>query len=365
MILDHTRDFLGAGGMNPRDVTLPALFLTRWITHFCAPVFVFLSGVSAWFVQNERLGLRAAKRYLLLRGLWLIVLEITLVRFGWSFDWRFNFLILQVIWVLGWGMIVLSFLIALPRRWIACFGLVMVVGHNLLDGMSAQQITSPSLAILWHVVHEPALLDLFPGVRLFVVYPLIPWIGVMAIGYAMAPCFLPNRKNPRFFILIGCVMIALFILLRGTSFYGDPQPWKPTSSFIGSILSFVNCEKYPPSFQYLLMTLGPVFLLYPGIKFLPAWFAGILQVFGRVPLFLYVIHLPLLHAAALLQAFVWGLSPSWLLGGFPLLSKPDHYGLQLLEIYFAWSIVLLLLYPVCKVYGRQKCVAKSPWHWFF
>jgi uncharacterized membrane protein len=365
MILDHTRDFLGAGGINPRDVTLPALFLTRWITHFCAPVFVFLSGVSAWFYLSQKHSLLLARRYLLLRGLWLIVLEITLVRFGWSFDWRLNFLILQVIWVLGWGMILLSLLIGLPRRWIGFLGIAMVAGHNLLDVIQAEQISSPGLAMLWHIFHQPGTLQLFPGVRALVVYPLIPWTGVMAIGFAMAPDFKPTVRKPRFFIILGSVLISLFILLRWTSFYGDPQPWRPASSWLVGLLSFINCEKYPPSLQFLLMTLGPTFLLYPLIKLIPVWLANVLQVFGRVPLFVYVIHLPLLHSAALLQAMVMGPSHDWLVGGFPLFAKPDHYGLQLLEIYFAFFVALLILYPICQAYGHQKIVAKKLWHWFF
>jgi uncharacterized membrane protein len=363
MVLDHTRDFLGSGGMNPRDVSMPALFLTRWITHFCAPAFVFLSGVSAWFVMRKLVDVKATRRYLLLRGLWLIILECTLVRWGWSFDWKFNVLILQVIWALGWGMILLSLLISLPRRWIGFIGIVMVAGHHFLDPIHSQQFSDPWLSMIWHVLHEPGRFALSQSVSVLVVYPLIPWSGVMTLGFAMAPEFVPGRRKASFYFLSGGLLVALFLLMRWIGFYGDPQPWRVQSNGLASLLSFLDCEKYPPSLLYLLMTLGPLLLFYPLMGYLPERFARILEVFGRVPLFLYVIHLPLLHAIALLQSIVFGSGHAWLLGGFPLLVKPPDYGLKLIEVYFAWLLVLLMLYPVCLAYGRQKIVSRKPWHW--
>lgn len=363
MVLDHTRDFLGSGGMNPRDVMDPALFLTRWITHFCAPVFVFLSGVSAWFVLRQRLDLRAARRYLLLRGIWLIILELTLVRWGWSFEWQFNLLILQVIWVLGWGMILLSFLITLPRQWIAFTGIAMVVGHHLLDPIHSQQFSEPWLSMIWHVLHEPGKFVLSEGVSVLAIYPLIPWTGVMALGFAMAPEFVPGKRKPGFFLLTGSLIIVFFFFMRWIGLYGDPQPWKIQSNWLSTLLSFLDCEKYPPSFLYLLMTLGPLFLLYPLLNALPARLVSSLEVFGRVPLFVYVIHIPLLHFFAIILSFLFRIGHGWLLGGFPLLVKPADYGLSLIEVYFAWLLVILILYPACRAYGHQKMVSRKRWHW--
>lgn len=359
MVLDHTRDFLGASSMNPRDVTAPALFLTRWITHFCAPVFVYLTGVSAWFYLQKQDSLPATRRYLLLRGLWLIVLELTLVRLGWTFEWPFHLLILQVIWVLGWGMIFLSLLIGASNYLIGAFGLAMMAGHHLLDVITAKQLGSA--AILWHLLHEPTRYVLSQHVEVFIVYPLIPWIGVMAFGFAMAPNFVAGARRPRFFVMWGLALLLLFFLLRLTGFYGDPQRWVPEMNGLSSMLSFINCEKYPPSFQFLLMTLGPVFLFYPLIPTLPGKLAAVLQTFGRVPLFLYVFHLPLLHCLALLQLILTGSNLSELPNGFPLQGKPDHYGFSLFGVYLAWMIVLVAFYPLCRLYGEQKFAEKKIW----
>ena len=187
MALDHTRDFFSAGGMNPRDVADPALFLTRWITHYCAPLFIFLAGTSAYLYGTRGRSVGEVSRFLLTRGLWLILIELTVVRLGWSFNLVPSYLVAQVIFALGASMVVLAGLVHLPRWAIATVGLVMIGGHNLLDGVRAEQLGAAGW--VWNVLHQSGLLRLGSGPALFVLYPLVPWIGVMAAGYALGPVF--------------------------------------------------------------------------------------------------------------------------------------------------------------------------------
>ncbi len=264
MALDHTRDFFAAGGFNPRDVTDPALFLTRWITHFCAPTFIFLAGISA-FLYGQGRSAGSVSRFLLTRGIWLVLIELTVVRFGWSFSIHFNHFVVQVIFVIGASMIALAGLVHLPRWAIAAAGLVMIFGHNLLDGIKAAQFGAA--APVWNFLHQPGHLQLAPGVDLVVLYPLIPWIGVMAAGYALGPVFTrePAARIRELFVL-GATITVGFILLRATNLYGDPAPWAVQDNVVASVLSFINCEKYPPSLLYLAMTLGPALMLLAAIE---------------------------------------------------------------------------------------------------
>ena len=223
MALDHTRDFFGASGMNPRDVADPALFLTRWITHFCAPAFILLAGLSAYFYGARGHSRIETSRFLLTRGFWLMLVEFTFVRFGWTFSLDLRFFIAQVIWVIGASMIVLAGLVHLPRWAIATIGLVMIAGHNLLDGIRAEHLGSAGW--LWNFLHQPGLLALGPETKLFVLYPLVPWAGVMAVGYALGPVFEREPASRRqWLVLTGTVVVAGFILLRVSNLYGIRQP---------------------------------------------------------------------------------------------------------------------------------------------
>jgi uncharacterized membrane protein len=223
MALDHTRDFFGSSGMNLRDVTDPALFLTRWITHFCAPVFVLLAGVSAWLYEARGRRVGEVSRFLFTRGLFLMLMEFTVVRLGWTFDLGANSFVTQVIWAIGASMVVLSGLIYLPRRAIAAIGLAMIAGHNLLDGIGAGQFGSAGW--MWTLLHEPKLLRLYGDTTLFALYPLIPWVGVMATGYALGPLFALDRAiRVRWLVGLGVCATAGFVLLRAMNVYGDPAP---------------------------------------------------------------------------------------------------------------------------------------------
>ena len=227
MALDHARDFFAAGGFNPRDVAEPALFMTRWITHFCAPIFIFLAGISAFLYRAQERSTGDVSRYLLTRGLWLVLIEFTVVRLGWSFSLNFDFFMAQVIFAIGASMIALAALVHLPRWAIAAVGVVMIAGHNMLDGLKAAQFGAA--APVWNILHEPALLQLAPGVKLFALYPLIPWIGVMAAGYALGPLFkLDRMERTRWLLALGAAVTAGFVALRATGLYGDPAPWTCT-----------------------------------------------------------------------------------------------------------------------------------------
>lgn len=360
MVLDHGRDFLGASNMNPRDVSDALLFLTRWITHFCAPVFAFLAGVSAWFATRKMTRTRDATRYLALRGLWLIVLELTIVRFGWTFSLWPDFILLQVLWALGCGMIVLSLLLALSPAIVGLCGVLIIVFHNLLDFIQAKNLGS--FAWLWHLLHEPQLFQHASGLQIWALYAIIPWLGVMAFGFGFAPNLIPGKRKNRFFYLWGGGMLGLFMLLRLTGVYGDPQPWQPQATVLASVLAFVNCEKYPPSLQFLLMTLGPMLALYPWLNRLRGRAARVLLTFGEVPMFFYLLHIPLLHALAVLLEAAHHHPLVWLFGNFPPMAKPVGYGMPLPAIYGFWIVSLFVLYWPCRMYGLSKAQHRRWWH---
>src|SRR5215468_6955847 len=260
MALDHTRDFFSASGPNPRDIADPALFLTRWVTHFCAPTFIFLAGVSAFLYGERGRSVGQVSLFLLTRGLWLILIEFTVMRFCWTFSFHINVFVLQVIWVTGASMVVLAGLVHLPRGAIAAIGLAMIAGHNLLDGIDAADLGNA--AWLWTLLHQPGLIEIVPQLKLFVLYNLVPWSGVMAAGYALGPLFRLDPASRRSFLIrTGVAVIAGFVVLRATNLYGDPDVWSMQGSVLGTVLSFIDCEKYPPSLLYLMMTLGPALIL--------------------------------------------------------------------------------------------------------
>jgi uncharacterized membrane protein len=362
MALDHTRDFFGSSGMNLRDVTDPALFLTRWITHFCAPVFILLAGVSAWLYEARGRRVGEVSRFLFTRGLFLMLMEFTVVRLGWTFDLGANSFVTQVIWAIGASMVVLSGLIYLPRRAIAAIGLAMIAGHNLLDGIGAGQFGSAGW--MWTLLHEPKLLRLYGDTTLFALYPLIPWVGVMATGYALGPLFALDRAiRVRWLVGLGVCATAGFVLLRAMNVYGDPAPWRPQENALSTVLSFVNCEKYPPSLLYLLMTLGPGLLLLAAFEKARGRMALWLVAFGRVPFFFYVAHLFLIHGLAVSFALATKADASWLFGGLPG-GKPADWGLGLPGVYVATLLAVLILYPLCRWFARLK-QNRTEWWWSY
>jgi uncharacterized membrane protein len=360
MALDHTRDFFSDALYNPTDLekTSAGLFLTRWITHLCAPTFVFLTGASAYLSTVRRnLTNRQLAGYLFIRGLLLVFLELTLVRFGWLFNWDFHVQFGQVIWALGWSMVGLSGLIFLPRWLVAGFAMVTIVGHNALDFLRPDDFGG--FAWLWTVLHVPGRIDLSPGYRFYVDYPLIPWLGVMAAGYCFGPVFLRSVISRRALLLrLGIGFMGLFLLLRLSNIYGDPEPWQDQQDLLFTVFSILKCQKYPPSLSYLLVTVSIMLLLlafFESKKLI--LFNEPLLIFGQVPLFFYLIHLPLIHGTALAVTYFRGLQIDWLLGrgshAFPTIPAPE-YGFNLPTVYFVWVVMILLLFPLCKLFSAYK-----------
>jgi uncharacterized membrane protein len=353
MALDHTRDFFGGGGFNPRDVTEPALFLTRWITHFCAPTFIFLAGVSAFLYGAER-KTSDVSRYLFTRGCWLVLLEFTIVRFGWTFSFKIDYLAIQVIFAIGLSMIACAALVHLPRWAIATVGLVLIAGHNSFDGVKAAQLGVA--APLWNILHQPAAIDLSGDFKLIVLYPLVPWIGVMAAGYALGPLFrLKRETRVRRLFAVGALITVGFVFLRAINLYGDPTPWSVHNGVLPTILSFMNCQKYPPSLLFLAMTLGPALMLLAVADGAQGIIAGWTITFGRVPLFYYVAHIYLLHASVVLFA--------WITIGRDAYNLHGH-GLALAGIYAVWLATVILLYPLCAWYAAIKR-RRTEWWWSY
>jgi uncharacterized membrane protein len=349
--------FSPLAGFNPRDVTEPALFLTRWITHFCAPTFIFLAGISAFLYGTERKTSQVSQ-YLFTRGCWLVLIEFTVVRFGWTFSFKIDYLVIQVIFTIGASMIALAALVHLPRWAIATVGLALIAGHNLFDGIKAEQFGAA--APVWNLLHQPAAVDLIHGFKLIVLYPLIPWIGVMAAGYALGPLFrLKRETRVRQLFAIGALITVGFVFLRATNLYGDPAPWAVQNGVVATALSFINCEKYPPSLLFLAMTLGPALMLVAVSDGAQGIIAGRLTTFGRVPLFYYIAHIYLLHASAIVFAQITTGS-----AGFAASHKPDGYGLGLAGIYTVWLAVVILLYPLCSWFAAIKR-RRTEWWWSY
>lgn len=360
MALDHCRDFLHFDsiiGKGPLDfnTTTPGLFLTRWITHFCAPVFIFLAGTSIFFVKQKRT-LNYLTRFLLTRGLWLIVLEVTIIYYGWVGNLSYHFVGLFVIWALGCSMIIMAGLVHLPKKLLLALGILLVFGHNLLDRFDGQ-VTETTGGFLWSVFHVPHVFPLDSSHNLFIGYPLMPWIGIMILGYLFGNLYSADvsyEKRKKTLIQLGLGSIGLFILLRSGNFYGDAHFWQTQSTGIFSILSFVDTTKYPPSLLYALMTIGPAFLF---LAYAETWknkFLDAITVFGRVPFFYYILHIYLIHAVAFIVFFASGytlsdLDPSSIFGGFP-----KGFGVSLWAVYALWALVVVILYFPCRWYNTYK-----------
>jgi uncharacterized membrane protein len=351
MALDHVRDYFSPTSYPPNDLTQAsaALFLTRWITHFCAPAFVFLAGTSAWLYWRARGCTRAQmQRFLITRGLWLIVLELTVIDWSWTFT-LFQFVFVQVIWAIGWSMIVLALLLWLPFRAIVAFGLLCVFAHDLLDGVQAKDFGD--YALLWGVLHEQYFTQ-WHGLQIAVLYPLVPWIGVMALGFGFGRALdLEPARRDALMRGIGLAAVALFLVLRLTNFYGEPLPWEASPrGTLYSALALLNVSKYPPSLLYLLMTLGPVLLLLPLLERWRSSLTERIALFGRVPLFFYILHIPFIHATSALAAKLLYGSDIQVLAG-PL---PPGYEPSLPRAYAVWLVVIVVLYFPCRRYADYK-----------
>jgi uncharacterized membrane protein len=360
MALDHVRDYFHADAYlyDPLDLdkTSVALFFTRWITHFCAPAFVFLAGTSA-FLVGQRKTKKELSVFLLTRGIWLVILEFTLISFEWNFDIAFTNIYFIVIWALGISMIALAGLIHLPNKLILLIGIILVAGHNLLDNI---HVPGNNLkAFGWALLHDQNFFS-WNGKNILVGYPIIPWIGIMALGYCLGTFYTPGfnaKKRKRILLVIGGSAIALFVLLRFLNVYGDPAPWSQQSSPFYTFLSFIKATKYPPSLLYALMTLGPALLFLAFAENISNAISKIISVYGRVPMFYYVLHIFFIHiltmiAAELFTGFSWKV---WLLQE-PLwfTETLKGYGFSLGIVYLVWLTIVIALYPLCKWYDRYK-----------
>jgi uncharacterized membrane protein len=361
MTLDHARDFFSKGGCDPTDLarTNPALFFTRWVTHFCAPVFLFLAGTGAFLSFARGKSRSQLAWFLLSRGSFLVFLECTFVHCTWSFYWDYCPLRCQVIWVIGWSMVVLSGLVFLPTWSVLAVGVCLLFGRNWLDGLLSDfggGATWLSIFLSTGGTWKPV-----PGVRLIVVYALLPWLGLMTLGYGLGPLWLLEAgKRRRWLAVIGAAAMLLFLVLRVTNWYGGPRAWSPQSTYLLSLLSFLNVQKYPPSPPYVLMTLGPAILAL-------AWFDGVrgmaaqwLATFGRVPLFYYLIHIPMLHLMAVAYAHgrqtVAGLIIFVAAGRLPV-----GWVKGLPVVYFFWIGVVVGLYPACRWFAGMKRRHRIAW----
>lgn len=365
MALDHTRDFFGIPGQNPVDLTsaTAALFFTRWVTHFCAPVFFLLTGTGA-YLQLRRKSVGELSRFLFTRGIWLIFLEIVVLRcFSYQFNFDYHVTMLLVIWALGWAMIVLSLLVRLPASVAIGFGAIMIAGHNLLDSVKS---TTP----LWSILHAPGFVVNSPDHVVFVAYPLIPWIGVTAVGYGLGQVYAWEAERRRRFLLrLGLGLSAAFIVIRAIDIYGDPGRWSAQKSGLFTVLSFLNTAKYPPSLLFLLMTLGPamIFLSTVDVR-TPRGLKPALTI-GKVPLFYYVLHFTLIHLLAVATCYARYGSAHWMfespdLGHYPF-TPPPGWGFSLPVVYLVWAIVVTTMYPLCKWYAGVKQRQDSPWLSYF
>lgn len=361
MALDHVREFLQREQFDPLDLaqTSAVLFLTRWVTHFCAPVFVFLAGTGAALALQAGRSRNEMARFLFVRGLWLVVLELTVVRFGWYFNLNYASSVAQVIWAIGWSMVLLAPAIYLPATVVGAIGVGLVAFHNLLAGLAAASLSRWS--DLWHVALSPGPITL-AGLRLYVAYPVLPWAGVMFASFGARELYRRPPANRRLaLVCLGTVLTLLFIGLRALNRFGDPEPWSPQPTALGSLLSFLNCEKYPPSLLFVLMTLGPALVLLGVCDRPPGRVGRFLIVFGRVPLFFYLVHIPVTHLLALLITYAQQRTlPAWLFSFPPGHAGPGG-GVPLPAVFLIWVAVVALHYPLCVWFWHLKRDRRAGW----
>lgn len=364
MALDHTRDYFSNAMIDPTDLTKTnsALFLTRFVTHFCAPVFVFLAGTGAFLSTLRGKTQSDLARFLLTRGLWLVLLELTVIRcLGWDFNFDYHNWQGLVIWAIGWSMVALAGLIFLPQRALVGVGLVMILGHNALDKIQPEHLGK--LGWLWKILHVPGEMEPASGFHLFVMYPLIPWIGVMAVGYGLGKLLLhePQQRQKLLFRL-GAVLTLSFVILRTVNVYGDPSRWAVQKNWWFTAFSFLNCTKYPPSLLYLLMTLGPALMALAWLDKSSGRWRQPFLIIGRVPLFYYLLHLPLIHLMAVIFSWIrYGHPVEALYGNPPRPEAPSDFGYSLPIVYLVWIGIVVMLYPACRWFADLKKRRKDAW----
>jgi uncharacterized membrane protein len=360
MALDHVRDFVNRDALlfDPLDVhkTTVWLYFTRWATHLCAPTFVLLSGVSIFLQAQKGKTGWALSRFLLTRGLWLIFLEVTVVDCG--FDFAFGMVVLQVIYAIGLSMVVMAALIHLPRLAVLAIGLAIVAGHNLLDGLTAAHLGQFGLA--WHLLMQFG----FVPPALLVMYPAVPWLGIMCIGYGAGPLYVMEAsKRTRTMIMIGAAMIALFVVLRLPNLYGDVRPWVMPDDHGRAFMAVLDVSKYPPSLDYVLITLGITTLLGVAVQWAPKALKTVFLAFGRTPLLTYLLHLYVAHTLALIIGVFMRVPAADFFGlmEHPQLMAKDGWGLPLWGTYLVWLSVLAILYPISSAYAKYRATHRHGW----
>ncbi len=364
MALDHVRDFfhITASTADPTDpaTTTPFLFFTRWITHYCAPVFVFLAGTSV-FLASRKKTKKEMSVFLIKRGIWLAVLEIVVVNLLFGFDPMYHFVGLQVIWVTGISMILMAGFIFLPVSVLLVIGLVMVGGHNMLDSLNATKMENTSL--WWGLLHQQYFTQYAPGRFFGVLYPLIPWPGIMILGYCLGTLFTAEYdavKRRKLLMQIGVMTVVVFFVVRWLNVYGDLVPWTGRAETTRTIISFFNVTKYPPSLLYCCMTLGPALILLAWLEKVKAGWGSVAVIYGRVPMFYYLLHFFLIHLLCVIAFFATGHKISEAITGM-MLFRPDNFGFSLPVVYGIWIFVVGSLYPLCKRYSIYKATHDYWW----
>jgi uncharacterized membrane protein len=362
MTLDHVRAYFSSVREEPVDFSpvSTGLFLTRWVTHLCGPVFVLLAGAGAALALANGVPRREQIRFLAVRGLGLLLLELTVVRLLWTFnlDYGGQPLVLQAIAALGVCMIALAGMLSLPASVVAGVGIAIIAGHNLLDGLDPAALGR--WGPLWQLLHVPGPVELRAGISLVVVYPVLPWIGVIAVGYALGPVLTaPPEVRQRALVRLGVGLILTFLVVRAWNGYGDPAEWAMQSPVRRAVLSFFDTTRYPPSLLFLLMTLGPALLLLAAADAWRGATGDVLALIGRVPLFYYVLHLGVIHALTLIIGTLAGFEPAAFLTAWPFLPRGWGYGLPV--IFAVWSAVVLALYPACRWYAAVKTDRPGSW----
>ncbi|MGE5521648.1 MAG: DUF1624 domain-containing protein [Candidatus Dadabacteria bacterium] len=368
MALDHTRDFFHKAAMidDPLNfaTTTPLLFFTRWITHFCAPVFVFLAGTSAWF-QSKRKTTAQLSAFLIKRGLWLLFIEVVVITFAFSFNPSYPNFFLQTIWAIGISMIILGLMLWLPFNVILITGLLIVLGHNTLDFYEARHVNQP-ISTFYDFLHRPNLWPIMQGHNVLILYPFLPWAGLMMLGYCFGRLFSAYQGEQRRKMLswLGLGIIAFFIVLRATNLYGNPEHWHTQKNSLFTFFSFIDTHKYPPSLLYMCMTIGPALLFVALFDKIKNRFTDIITVYGRVPFFYYVLHFYLLHIVCMILFLARG--HSWAEGinvsgipGFRFVIAGEGYSLPI--VYLVWLLVVIALYPACKWFSEYKKTHSQWW----
>ncbi len=368
MALDHVRDFFHytASTDSPTNLitTTPLLFFTRWITHFCAPGFVFLAGISA-FLTGQKKTKKGLSIFLMKRGCWLILVEVLIVTLAWTYNPYYNILILQVIWAIGISMIILGLFVWLPPNGILVCGLLIICFHNLLD--YAEMNRHGQVGLIWDLAHygKFMVIHLMPKHIVIIVYAFLPWTGIMMTGYGLGRLFTANFTSAgrrKILFATGLTTLLLFFILRSVNHYGDPSPWFLQRNQLFTWFSFINLSKYPPSLDYIAVTLGVTMIVLGFLDRISEKSFSIVRVFGRVPFFYYVFHLFLIHAMAVVYFFIEGYPAKDIAPQHsPFMFRPDRFGFGLGGVYLLWIAVILILYPLCNWYDQYKRTHKQWW----